>query len=65
MSLSQGRRKPRHRGVRVWYVEVNGRPRTQREAIFSSRSVAEVAHPRHNHRQPLFVRRLDDFGIAN
>jgi len=63
--FSQGRMKASHRGVRFGTLSVAGRPRTKRGAIFSSRSVAEVAHARHNHRHPLLVCGFDDFGIAN
>jgi len=63
--LSQGRRKPGHRGVRFGTLSVAGRPRTKREAIFSSRSMAEMAHARENHGKPLFICGFDNFGIAN
>ncbi len=48
-----------------WYVEVDGRPRTQREAIFSCRSMAEMAHAGENHRHPMFIRSLDHFCIPD
>ena len=54
-----------HRGVRFGTLRVAGRPRTTREAIFSSRLVAEVAHARQNHRHPLLICGFDDFGIAD